>query len=295
MFDTRILTLDSFAKLNLSLSVLRKRPDGYHCLNSLFERISLVDKITLISREDSFVTVKVNNTEVPTDKTNLAYQSALFLKQLYKIDKGIDICIEKNIPVASGMGGGSSNAATVLIGLNKMWRLNLTLQQLIKIGSHIGADVPFFIYGCRFAWVKGKGQIVIPLAELNRIRLWHVILVIAKKKSTAEIYAAWDKFPSLRLTKKRTNAKLICLALKNKNISALTKEISNSLEPVAEILYPQLKEAKSKLLAAGAKTVLMSGSGLAVYGIFTLRKEAERVFNRLHNSFRNKVFFAYSI
>ncbi|MBU1998889.1 MAG: 4-(cytidine 5'-diphospho)-2-C-methyl-D-erythritol kinase, partial [Candidatus Omnitrophica bacterium] len=173
-----ILTLNSYAKLNLYLEVLKKRPDKYHDLNTLFERITLCDRISLKPLEDSLIRVYCTDKQLQENpRKNLAYLSAMLLRKRFRIKNGVEIRIEKNIPVGSGMGGGSSNAATVLLGLNMLWGLGLTKYELAAIGAKIGSDVPFFIYDVPFALGKGRGERIQPLKRLSNMRLWHILVV----------------------------------------------------------------------------------------------------------------------
>ncbi|MFH0858237.1 MAG: 4-(cytidine 5'-diphospho)-2-C-methyl-D-erythritol kinase [Candidatus Omnitrophota bacterium] len=166
------LTLNSYAKLNLYLSVLGMRRDGYHNILTIFERISLADKIVLKNRADNKINLICEKKGLPLDHCeNLAYKSAKLLQQSFKLNKGVDIEIIKNIPIGSGMAGGSSNAAYTLIGLNKLWNLKLKQTQLTSLAAKIGSDVPFFIYDSSFAIGKGRGERIKPLKSLKRLKL----------------------------------------------------------------------------------------------------------------------------
>jgi 4-diphosphocytidyl-2-C-methyl-D-erythritol kinase len=141
----KALKCNSYAKLNLYLEVLNKRKDGFHNIRTIFERISLCDKIFLKSRPDGKIRITSPSKEIPKDKTNLAFKSAKILKSALNIKEGVEIKIIKNIPVSAGLGGGSSNAAATLLGLNKLWGLNLSKKRLVSFAKEIGSDVPFFI------------------------------------------------------------------------------------------------------------------------------------------------------
>lgn len=289
------LTIPSFAKVNLFLAVRSRRADGFHAIRSLFERISLCDTITLTLRTDRKITVASDLPGLARDRRNLAMRAALLLQETYCVNKGVDIRIQKKIPVGSGMGGGSSNAAFTLLGLNRLWKLKIPLVKLNKLAARIGSDVPFFVSQSPFAWGAGRGERIKPLPELARVRLWHVIVVPRVKVSTPQIYAAWDRKRSLRLTRPGSGAKLTYLALKKNHPDVLSGVISNSLEPVTESLYPQVRRAKALLSAHGVKTIMMSGSGPAVFGIVNSRKEADQVRAHLGKSSLYEVFLATSI
>ncbi|MDD5347710.1 MAG: 4-(cytidine 5'-diphospho)-2-C-methyl-D-erythritol kinase [Candidatus Omnitrophica bacterium] len=289
------ITVPSFAKLNLFLSVRRKRADGFHAIRTLFERISLHDTITLTTRRDNRITVSSDNPALNRDSNNLALTAALLLQKTYAVKQGAAIRIEKRIPLGSGMGGGSSNAAATLLGLNRLWKVKASRAALVKLGARIGSDVPFFVHECTYAWGTGRGERVRPLQELAGVKLRHVIVMPGIAVSTPRVYAAWDRRRSLRLTRPGSGAKLTYLALKKNHPALLSGVISNSLEPVTESMYPQVSRAKAALSAQGVKTIMMSGSGPAVFGIVNSRKEADQVRSHLGKSRLYGVFCATSI
>lgn len=276
------LTLNSYAKLNLYLEVLNKRKDNYHNIKTIFERIDLADKIILKSRRDKKINITCNVTAVPRDNTNLAWRSAKLLQDSFNIDKGVDIKIIKRIPVGSGLGGGSSNAASVLLGLNKLWKLNLAENKLAGLAGKLGCDVPFFIYNSPFALGEARGDKIKPLKALYSVRLWHILVVPNIEVSTASIYKRWDKyFKTFKLTVPRYNVNIMNLALKKGNFPLIGDALFNSLEPVTAALYPQIDAIKERLIQLGVKSILMSGSGPAVFGIVSSRKEALSLYGQL--------------
>ena len=282
--------LHSYAKLNLYLEVLDKRKDRYHNIKSLFERIDLCDKIILKSHPSKKIKVVCNAPGIPKDSSkNLAYRSARLLQRSLNVDKGAYIKIIKRIPVAAGLGGGSSNAAAVLIGLNKLWRLNLSQKRLLAFAKEMGCDVPFFIYNTSFAKAAGRGDIIKPLKALNKIKLWHILAVPQNKVSTARIYKEWDRLrikltPRFRsgsmvsgvepLTKPKYNVRILNLALRKNDLVLLGKVLFNSLEQLSTQLYPRIGCMRLELMRLGLKSILMSGSGPAVFGIVSSKKEA---------------------
>jgi 4-diphosphocytidyl-2-C-methyl-D-erythritol kinase len=293
------MKLDSFAKINLYLSVRGKRRDNYHGITTVFERISLKDTITFQPRKDSLIKISANDKKLACDKTNFVWQAVELLRNKFKISRGLDIRIIKRVPLGSGMGGGSSNAASVLAGLNRFWKLGLSVEELAKIGAKIGSDVPFFIYDRPFALGRGRGEKITVLRSLSKVNLWHVIVVPGINVSTALIYRKWDESgraghrglnkPGFKggnnyfrgLTTDEYNVKLISLALKKSDLFLLNKAISNSLEPVTETLFPQVRRVKNKLRAHGAQLIMMSGSGPAVFGIVSSKKEAVLLSGRI--------------
>jgi 4-diphosphocytidyl-2-C-methyl-D-erythritol kinase len=198
------------------------------------------------------------------------YKAADLLRKDFARLEGLDIRLNKRIPVASGLGGGSSNAASILLGLNKLWHLGLSRQELFKYASKIGSDVPFFISENKFAVGTGRGEKIRNLHNLGR--LWHILVVPRKKLSTKEIYSGLN----LRLTKNRDDVNMLIYALKKKDLSTLGEYISNDLEKVASKVFPKLLQIKKKLMELGIKIQSLSGSGPAIFGITGSRKEAER-------------------
>ena len=285
------MILTSRAKLNLYLKVGSKRKDHYHTLDTLFERIDLCDKIVLTPRVDSRIKITSDSRQIPKDASNLAWRAARLIQKTCQVDQGLDIKIIKRIPVGSGMGGGSSNAASVLVGLNKLWKLGLSRKRLMDLGSQLGADVPFFIADSPFAIGSQRGDKISSLKALSRLRLWHVLVVPKLHVSTAEVYQKWDDLAQkVRLTSAVSSVKLITLALRRKDFSLLGKALFNSLEQVSINLYPQIGRVKKKLSRLGAKSILMSGSGPAVFGIVSSKNEALSLVRQLRG---NRYWQAY--
>jgi 4-diphosphocytidyl-2-C-methyl-D-erythritol kinase len=303
------LTLNSYAKLNLYLVVLNKRRDNYHNIQTIFERIDLSDKITLRPRRDKKINIICKSRDLPKDNSqNLAYLSAKLLQDSFNIDRGVDIGIIKRIPVGSGLGGGSSNAAGVLMGLNKLWKLNLKTSKLVSMARDIGSDVPFFIYNTPFAQGKARGDKIKPLALLKKVKLWHILVVPRTKVLTPIIYKEWDKrvssgeragltppFLQIKkssgeragLTRPKYDAKILFLALRKNDLSLLAEALFNSLEQLTAKLYPEVRRIKETLLALGLKSILMSGSGPAIFSIVSSRKEAVSLGRQLEKKDRS--------
>jgi 4-diphosphocytidyl-2-C-methyl-D-erythritol kinase len=287
------LILNSYAKLNLYLEVLKKRKDNYHNIKTVFERIDLCDKIVLKARLDKKIKIESRAKDIPKDNSNLAYRSAQLLQDSLKVERGVDIEIIKRIHVGSGLGGGSSNAAVVLMGLNKLWRLGLSRNRLVSLAQKIGSDVPFFIYNIPFAQGEARGDRIRILKSLKKLRLWHILVVPRIKVSTPVIYNNWDKMSvskkakwTLRhglkknlseveeLTRPKYDVKILHLALRKRDFNLISGVLFNSLQQITARLYPELIRIKRKLEQLGLKSILMSGSGPATFGIFYSRKEA---------------------
>jgi len=271
------LILNSYAKLNLYLEVLNIGKDNYHNIKTVFERIGLSDKIILKSRPDKLIKIICKNPSVPGDNSNLCYRSAKLLQEEFNIESGLDIEIIKHIPVASGLAGGSSNAASVLLGLNKVWKLNLSQRKLLRFAKKIGADVAFFLYNSSFAIGEGRGD-KIKVLKLQRIRrFWHILIVPKIKVSTASVYKKWDDLDKKMmwgLTKPRYDVKILISALRKNDFPLLGKLLFNSLESSTIKLYPEVARIKESLSKLSLQSILMSGSGPAVFGIVSSRKEA---------------------
>jgi 4-diphosphocytidyl-2-C-methyl-D-erythritol kinase len=272
------VNLKSFAKVNLYLKVINKRRDNYHNLKTIFERINLADSIALKPRKDSKIKVSCNNALVPENENNLCFRAAKLLRDEFKPLGGLDIRITKRIPVGAGLGGGSSNAASVLLGLNRLWRLKLSKIKLSKIAGKIGSDVAFFVYDLPFAIGRGRGEKIEPLHILDKTKFWHLLIVPRIHVSTPRIYKEFDSFSGL--TKPFCNVKLLAsvLAKKSRSYSLLKSGLLfNSLEQVTTRLYPEVRRIKDTLSQLGLECVLMSGSGPAVFAIVPSLKNALRL------------------
>lgn len=271
------------AKINLHLRVLGKREDGYHDIATLMQRISLYDEIEFSPREKGIV-VKCPGTPLPENEDNIVYKAAKSLFSQASCHSGIEITIRKKIPIAAGLGGGSSNAATTLVTLNDLMGFNYSTKNLMKIGAKLGADIPFFVFG-KTAWAFGIGDRL--QAAKNIPRLWFVLVNPRFDISTKGIYESLN----LRLT--NTTEKFSIRGFST--IDDIVRELYNDLEKVTLNLHPILKELKELLLSCGALGSLMSGSGPTVFGIFADKKDALRAEERLKAKEKWAVFRAHSI
>ncbi|SLL37198.1 4-diphosphocytidyl-2-C-methyl-D-erythritol kinase [Mycobacteroides abscessus subsp. abscessus] len=269
------------AKINLSLDVLHKRPDGYHEVEMIMTTIDLADRIELTLLDSDVIKIVSLNRFVPDDQRNLAYQAANILKEKFHVKKGVEIKIEKNIPVAAGLAGGSSDAAAVLRGLNKLWDLGLTLDELAVIGAEIGSDVSFCVYGGT-ALATGRGEII---KELPAPPVCWVIL--AKPfigVSTADIYKRLDVE-----TIDHPNTEKMIESIALKDYDRMCESVGNVLENVTLSLYPEVAQIKEQIYKFGADAVLMSGSGPTVFGLIQHDSRMNRVYNGLRG-FCDQVF-----
>lgn len=279
------LTLKSFAKVNLFLRVISKRKDGFHNLDTIFERINLFDTLKIRLREDNKINIICAHPKVPLGSSNLCFKAAHAIRECAGINQGVDITITKRIPVAAGLGGGSSNAAGVLLGLNRLLKLNFPLSRLQSLGDSIGSDIAFFLYDISFARGKERGNSITPLNALARLKLWQVLVVPNFSVSTAEIFANLSRFSLL--TRQKTNVRINHLQLRG---DPAKFPFFNTLEAVSIRLYPEIGRIKKSLALLGLKTMLMSGSGPAVLSLVSSRKEAVAIARQLsskHNSWQS--------
>lgn len=282
----------SFAKLNLYLQILNKRKDNFHNLNTLFCRIDLADTIIIKNRKDGLIKIRCKNRQVPCDKTNLCWRAAELLKREFKLDFGLDIEIKKRIPVGAGLGGGSSNAASVLLGLNKYLALSLPRKKLADLGSKLGSDVPFFIYDTKFALGSQRGNKIKPLASLDKLKLWFILVYPNIKVSTPRIYEKFDAFSGL--TRPRCDVKILTSELLKKGKGINAGCLINDLEIVTCSLCPVVNQVKSALSGMGLEKIMMSGSGPAVFAICNGRKQAKNLSSKLRKRYKSWQVFTSS-
>ena len=262
------------AKVNLYLRVLKKRPDGYHDIETIFERIALFDKIVLRSLKKDKIKISCNHPNVPRGKKGLIYRAASLLKSKRKISGGAEIKIFKQIPVAAGLGGGSSDAASVLLGLIKLWRLSLGPSELVSIGKALGADIPFFIKEKTFAAARGRGDEITPLDW--KAGFWHLLVFCNAKLFSKDIYSAYAANVSAGSPEKPQLNKILSSASKKIKLGDIKNFITNDLEiPVLE-KEPRVARLKKVLKDIGLAHSVVSGSGPSVFSLFEKRKEAVR-------------------
>lgn len=259
------------AKINLSLDVLRKREDGYHDVEMIMTTVDLADRIELNTLEEDRIEVSLWSRYVPNDERNLAYKAAKAFKQKYNIKKGVHIKIEKVIPVSAGLGGGSTDAAAVLRGLNRLWNMDIPTEQLAELGSTLGSDIPFCVYGST-GIAKGFGEIIEPLPSPPPF--W---VVLAKPDIGVSTRTIFQRVKMDEIIHPNTNQ--VMEALYEKDFNKLCQNIGNSLEAITTALHPEVLRIKEKMIQAGASGVLMSGSGPTVYGLVEQQSKAQRIYN----------------
>ncbi|WP_078433052.1 MULTISPECIES: 4-(cytidine 5'-diphospho)-2-C-methyl-D-erythritol kinase [Metabacillus] len=269
------------AKINLSLDVLRKRQDGFHEVRMIMTTIDLADRVELVDISPNEIRIVSHNRFVPDDQRNLAYQAAKLLKDRFNIERGVSISITKTIPVAAGLAGGSSDAAATLRGLNKLWKLGLTLDDLAKLGAEIGSDVSFCVYGGT-ALATGRGEMIQQIDPPP-----HCWVVLAKPTigvSTADVYR------NLNLqTVQHPDVDGMVSALHNNHYEKICSLMGNVLEDVTLRMHPEVANIKEQMKRFGADAVLMSGSGPTVFGLVQYESRLPRVYNGLRG-FCDQVF-----
>ncbi|ARJ51039.1 4-(cytidine 5'-diphospho)-2-C-methyl-D-erythritol kinase [Staphylococcus lutrae] len=259
------------AKINLTLDTLYKRDDGYHEVEMIMTTIDLNDRLSFEKRNDGRIVLKVDETFIPSDDRNLAYRAALLMKEAYQIKQGVTITLEKNIPVAAGLAGGSSDAAATLRGMNRLFELNRSYEALSTLGAMIGSDVPFCIYGTT-AYCRGRGEILDILPKIPSA--WVIVAKPQIGLSTPEIYGGLDLSQPFPVHTQQ------CLkAIETQDYEGLCRSLSNRLEPVSMRLQPEIAKIKSNMLNSGADGALMSGSGPTVYGFAQRERQARHIFN----------------
>jgi 4-diphosphocytidyl-2-C-methyl-D-erythritol kinase len=275
------ITLLSPAKVNLTLEVLGKRPDGYHEIRSIMQPVDLFDEVKIDVLDGNGIAIETKGPKVPRGKRNLAWKAAdIFIKES-GLKAKVNIFIKKIIPAGAGLGGGSSNAAAVLVGLNKITK-NLSQHDLHTLSPKIGADVAFFI-GCRSAMAEGIGEKITTIKDLP---LFHYILVNPGfEVSTRDIYKQWDKLQP-EPTKLDDIGETTTLFRMGRFL------LRNDLERPAIDLYPEIKTLKELLFSLGIEAASMTGSGATVFAVFKEEKEGLDIYNYLKTSTRYKVFYA---
>ncbi|MCG7337480.1 4-(cytidine 5'-diphospho)-2-C-methyl-D-erythritol kinase [Sporosarcina sp. ACRSM] len=261
------------AKINLTLDVLHKRPDGFHEVEMVMTTVDLADRVWLRPAENGNIIIKASERFVPNDRKNLAYQAAELLQQRYDIQKGVEITLEKSIPVAAGLAGGSSDAAATLRGLNRLWNLGLSADKLAELGASIGSDVSFCVHGGT-ALATGRGEKIQSLPAPPNC--WVILAKPPISVSTADIYG------NLRLSKMdHPDTASMMDALRQGDYEKMCASVGNILEPVTMSIHPQVAVLKEQMKKFGADAVLMSGSGPTVFGLVKHESRVPRIYNGL--------------
>jgi len=259
--------LKALAKINLGLDVLGRRENGYHDVKMVMQTIYLYDNVTISKTEEPGIQIESNLFYLPVDENNIAYKAAKKLMDEFQIQEGVHIVLEKHIPVAAGMAGGSSNAAAVLVGMNRLFSLGLSQEELMERGVSLGADVPYCVMrGTVLA--EGIGEILTPLPPLPKC-----YVLIAKPSISVSTKHVYEKLDSKEI-EEHPDIDGILEGLENGNLRKIADSMGNVLEKVTIEEYPIIEDIKRTMKEAGALNAMMSGSGPTVFGLFEDKKAA---------------------
>jgi len=272
MNDT--VTLKALAKINLGLDVLGRRDNGYHDVRMVMQTIYLYDNVTMEKTEEAGIQLECNLFYLPVDETNIAYKAAKLLMDEFDIKEGVRIVLDKHIPVAAGLAGGSANAAAVLVGMNRLFSLGLSGQELMERGVSLGADVPYCVMrGTVLA--EGIGEILTPLPPLPKC-----YVLIAKPGISVSTKTVYEKLDSQEITE-HPDIDGILEGLDKQDIHKVAASMGNVLETVTIGDYPIIEEIKHVMKEEGALNAMMSGSGPTVFGIFDDKSKARQTQERI--------------
>ena len=270
------LSLKAYGKINLGLDVLRRREDGYHDVRMIMQTVGIFDRVDLVRKEEPGIEVETNLYYLPTNENNLVYKAAKLLMDEFQVQEGLLIRLRKFIPVAAGMAGGSSDAAAVLFGVNKMFRLGLTTEELMERGVKIGADVPYCILRGT-ALSEGIGEVLTSLSPVPQCQV-----LVAKPGINVSTKFVYENLHANDLRpEQHPDIDGMIRAIKAQDLQGIADKLGNVLETVTGKEYPVIQEIKDKMLEFGAIGSLMSGSGPTVFGLFTNPKAAQQAYEEL--------------
>lgn len=277
---SRPLRVTAPAKVNLLLRVLRKRPDGFHELDTLFEAIDLSDRLTFRERP-SGIRLTTDRSTLPTGPKNLVYRAAELLRDECGVRQGVEIHLEKRLPVASGLGGGSSDAAAALLALDRLWKLGISRERLAALAARLGSDIPFFILETPYAVGGGRGEKLAPVR--SRLELWHVLVTPRLHVLAKDVYGRLDPV----WFKEGGSAKMLAAHVGKGDADKVAAGIFNTLQHPVLALHPSIERIRKDLIANGAVNAIVSGSGPTVFGLAGSRPSARKLaarMRRLHPS-----------
>ena len=272
------MRIQAFAKINWSLDITGTREDGYHFMDMLMQPVSVSDEIFLDPSPN--ITISVSGSPlIRADRTNLAFRAAAALSEATGCSQGIHIHLEKRIPSGAGMGGGSADAAAVLIGANHLWKTGLSASRLEQIGLRLGADVPFFIRG-GLTRTRGIGELLEAHDSKTNYRL--IVVQPCPGLSTAQVFARWKQAE----VQDKPDTDRALQALETGDLELLCRSIGNVLQPVSEELRGEIRQACTELTEQGALVARMTGSGSAVFGVFRSGPVAAKAFSNLTRMYK---------
>lgn len=270
------LGLKAYGKVNLGLDVVRRREDGYHEVRMIMQTVGIYDRIDLMRRDQPGIGIETNLYYLPDNENNLAYKAARLLMDEFDIKEGVNIRIKKFIPVAAGMAGGSSDAAAVLFGVNKMFSLGLSMEELMKRGVRLGADVPYCLMRGT-ALSEGIGEILTPLDPVPQCQV-----LIAKPSVSVSTKFVYENLHVNQLSKTaHPDIDRLMRAIEDRDLRGLAENMGNILETVTIPAHPVIQDIKDKMMAMGAVGAMMSGSGPTVFGLFMSPARAEEAYEEM--------------
>ncbi len=267
----------AYAKINLFLNVVNKRVDGYHDLDMVMAVINFYDELTFKKNDKGEIIVSSDIEITAKQEDNTVYQVAKFLKEEFDVNEGVTINIKKNIPIAAGLAGGSADAAATFRGLNKLWKLKLSLDEMAKLGVDFGADIPFCIYN-KLCIAKGKGEELFFLK--NKLKTPILLVNPNIRIGTKEVFS---KVVKEKLVERKISD--MTSAIYNKNHELMARELHNSLESIAFEMEPEIREIKNKMIDLGLDGALMSGSGATVFGISRDKSKLDYVYEIMKDDY----------
>lgn len=274
-----MITLKSYAKINISLDLVGKRDDGYHLLRSVMQKVSLCDYVT-VSKANSGINIKCNRQYIPTDERNIAYRAARAFFDTTGIKDGCNIMLKKYIPCGAGLGGGSSNGASVFDALCSLYKVDFDADKKSGILQSVGADIPFFFYGGT-SLIEGIGEKVTPLKSIPDCRI--LIVKPPVSLSTAAIFSS----PLVKSGFGTNSTDMVIDAINNSDLDGVIKNAYNALEGASINEAPVIADIKNKIINCGADFSMMSGSGSAVYGIFKSFKACKTAYEKLISEYKD--------
>ena len=271
------IRINAMAKINLGLDVLRRRENGYHDVKMIMQTVNIYDTLDFVKKDEPGIVVKVDAMELPTDENNLIYKAAKLLYDKCGMDKGVEITLTKRIPIAAGMAGGSTDAAAALVGINRLFELGFSMDELKQMGVKIGADVPYCIEGGT-ALSEGIGEILTKLPDAP-----DCFVVVAKPEISVSTKYVYENLHANEL-KYHPDIDGMTEAIRQGDLDGVCKRMENVLETVTETKYPVISQIKQLLKDAGAENSLMSGSGPTVFAIFKEEETAKKALEKVRES-----------
>lgn len=268
------LNYKAYAKVNIGLDVLRRREDGYHDVKMVMQTVNLFDELTIEDTESEGIFISTNDSEIPTNEDNLIYKAIKLLMDEFAIKKGVKVDLIKNIPVAAGMAGGSTDAAAAMTGINELFSLNLSKEDLMRRAVRIGADVPYCIMGGT-ALSEGIGEILTPVSGMPQCHI-----LIAKPEINVSTKFVYENLHANEL-KWHPDIDGLVDSINKSDLRGIASKMENVLETVTAKEYPIIEDIKAFMKENGALNSIMSGSGPTVFGIFDDEKTAKNAYERL--------------